>query len=54
MMWFMAKGTGDGKEEPDKDSGEIGSLRAEQARLAAEVDRLERARSRELAPASRD
>jgi hypothetical protein len=50
MMWFMAKGMGGSKKDSPEANDEIESLRAEQVRLAAEVDRLERARSSELEP----
>lgn len=42
MMWFMAKGTG-GKR--DEDTAEVGQMRAEQRRLASQVEQLERERS---------
>lgn len=40
MMWFMARGTG-GRKGKDQ-LGSIDDLRAEQAKLAAQIDRLER------------
>ena len=43
MMWFMSRGMGDRKR--DTQPGSIEDLRAEQARLAAQVERLERADS---------
>jgi flagellar basal body-associated protein FliL len=46
MMWFMAKGMG-GRDKKEK--SEVESMRAEQQRLASEVERLERERSGEFA-----
>lgn len=46
MMWFMAKGMG-GSDKKAK--SEVESMRAEQQRLASEVERLERERSGEFA-----
>lgn len=46
MMFFMAKGMMGGKKEDDS-SGEVEELRAEQERLASEVERLERGRDGE-------
>lgn len=46
MMWFMAKGMGGGDK---KEKSEVESMRAEQQRLASEVERLERERSGEFA-----
>lgn len=43
MMWFMARGMGDRKR--DTKPGSIDDLRAEQARLAAQIERLEDADS---------
>lgn len=39
MMWFMSRGMGDRKR--DAQPGSIDDLRAEQARLAAQIDQLE-------------
>lgn len=39
MMWFMARGMGDRKTDAKPSS--IDDLRAEQARLAAQIERLE-------------
>lgn len=39
MMWFMARGSREGKR--DASPGSIDDLRAEQARLAAQIERLE-------------
>lgn len=48
MMWFMARGNSRSKQHPAEDDGsDLASLRAEQVRLAAEVDRFEHERSRE-------
>lgn len=48
MMVFMAKGMGGGKKDAQQaDPSEVETLRAEQQRLAAEVERLERERSRD-------
>jgi hypothetical protein len=53
MMVFMAKGMGSGKKDPhEAEPGELEALRAEQQRLAAEVERLEHARSSEREPAA--
>ena len=38
MMWFMSRGMGDRKR--DAQPGSIDDLRADQARLAAQIDRL--------------
>ncbi len=46
MMWFMAKGMGGGDK---KEKSEVDAMRAEQQRLASEVERLERERSGEFA-----
>ncbi len=54
MMFFMMRGMGGDKASPPQSSREIDSLRAEQARLAAEVDRLEQERSSDLEPANRE
>jgi Protein of unknown function (DUF2933) len=56
MMVFMAKGMGGSKKEPSEREAarEVESLRAEQARLAAEVERLEGERSREPEAATRE
>ncbi len=55
MMWFMARGMGGGKNEPAATAKQEGTtveeLRAEQQRLASEVERLERGRSAEEVPA---
>lgn len=50
MMFFMAKGMGGGKKQ--EDGNEVAKLRAEQERLAAEVERLEQEKTaeRDLAP----
>jgi hypothetical protein len=45
MMFFMARGMGGGQKQGDPD--EVARLRAEQERLAAEVNRLERERESE-------
>lgn len=46
MMLFMAKGMGGGKKDAQQaEPGEVEALRAEQERLAAEVERLERDRA---------
>jgi hypothetical protein len=51
MMWLMARG---GKRRPpDHESASIGELRAEQRRLDAELERLER-RDREPVVDRRD
>lgn len=47
MMWFMAKGMGGKKEDP----ATIEQMRAEQQRLAAQVEQLERERSADEVPA---
>ena len=52
MMMFMAKGMMGGKKEDDS-SGEVEELRAEQERLASEVERLERGRDGERDLAAR-
>lgn len=46
MMFFMAKGMMGGSKEDDS-SGDLEHLRAEQERLASEVERLERERDGE-------
>lgn len=51
MMWMMAKGMMGGKKEDA--SGEVGRLRSEQERLAAEVERLEREGTGERESAAR-
>ena len=59
MMWFMAKGMkGQSGQAQAKNSSDaqsaasIDQLRREQARLSAEVERLERERSRDGEPIS--
>ncbi len=47
MMWFMAKGMGGKKEDP----ATIEQMRAEQQRLASQVEQLERERSADEVPA---
>ncbi len=47
MMWFMAKGMGGKKEDP----ATVEQMRAEQQRLASQVDQLERERSVDEVPA---
>jgi hypothetical protein len=45
MMWFMGKGMrGEGREEEEGQADEraLAELKAEQARLSAEIERLER------------
>ena len=45
MMWMMARGMMGGKDDGSDDGVE--ELRAEQARLSAEIERLERERALE-------
>ncbi|MBA2523482.1 MAG: DUF2933 domain-containing protein [Solirubrobacterales bacterium] len=47
MMWFMAKGMGGKKEDP----ATVEQMRAEQQRLATQVEQLERERSADEVPA---
>jgi hypothetical protein len=47
MMWLMYKGMRAGGEQDKQGSDEVQRLRAEQDRLAAEVQRLEQERMRE-------
>lgn len=51
MMWFMGKGMMGGNKE-DAADGEIERMRAEQERLASEVERLERERDGDREPAA--
>jgi len=41
MMWFMSRGMGDRKRGTDE-PGSIDDLRAEQTRLSAQIERVER------------
>lgn len=51
MMWMMARGMMGGRKEDAP--GEVEQLRAEQARLSGEVERLERERGGERETAAR-
>lgn len=42
MMWWMGRGT---KREQPASADDVGTLRAEQARLTAEIDQLESERA---------
>ena len=44
MMWFMARGSRGGRHHGDRPPS-ITELRAEQERLGAEIERLDRSRS---------
>lgn len=46
MMWFMTKGMGSKKEDP----ATVEQMRAEQQRLATQVEQLERERSADEVP----
>ncbi|MGI9020885.1 MAG: hypothetical protein ACR2G3_09280 [Solirubrobacterales bacterium] len=52
MMWMMARGMMGGRNEDDS-AGEVEELRADQERLAEEVERLERERAGERNVAAR-
>jgi hypothetical protein len=55
MMWFMSKGmkSGEGRAEPDRPAS-LEELRDEQARLSADIQRLEETeRARDGEPAAR-
>lgn len=56
MMWFMSKGMrgrGDKEQKTPESPDEVARLRAEQQRLASEVERLERERARDGEVAAR-
>ena len=44
MMWFMGKGTKSGSNRESNEDAAVEELRAEHARLSAEVERLSRDR----------
>ncbi len=55
MMWFMRRGMkrGERSRTPTGDGSSLAELRSEQARMAAEIERLEADRPRDGDPARR-